>query len=112
MKYCKTISLLKNPEELSGVVVNKERAGSTGICTKIKGTNLVFSEGIVGALSDEQKEKYCKHILEVERPEIVARHERFKHAVETCKEKTKHLEGAERVKAYIECMEKEASEEG
>jgi len=41
-----------------GIVVDEELAKKSP-CYKIDGTDLVFSKGIVGALSDEQKEKYC-----------------------------------------------------
>jgi len=38
-----------------GIVVNEELAKKSP-CYKVDGTNLVFSKGIVGALSDEQKD--------------------------------------------------------
>ena len=49
-------------EEYEGIVVNEEKA-KTSPCYRIDGTNLVFSKGIVGALSREQVEKYCPKII-------------------------------------------------
>lgn len=73
-KICKCISfnefssLESNSlkEDLTGIVINEEQAISTP-CTKIKDKNLVFSKGIVGVLSKDQKDKYCSKIIEVER---------------------------------------------
>ncbi len=41
-----------------GIVIDEEKAKESP-CIKIDGTNLVFSKGIVGALSEEQRKKYC-----------------------------------------------------
>lgn len=50
-------------EEYEGIVVNEEKA-KTSPCYRIDGTNLVFSKGIVGALSRDQIERYCPKIIE------------------------------------------------
>ena len=47
--------------DFEGIVVDEEKAKKSP-CYRIDGTDLVFSKGIVGALSDEQKEKYCPMI--------------------------------------------------
>ena len=49
-------------DEYEGIVVNEEKAKASP-CYRIDGTNLVFSKGIVGALSREQVEKYCPKII-------------------------------------------------
>ena len=101
---------LENTEELEGIVVDEAEAYLSP-CEHIKGTNLYYSKGIIGALSQEQVDKYCKMgIIEVERPEIVERHKKWKEAVKVCKMRTAHLKGGERVKKFIECMEEEAKD--
>lgn len=49
---------MKNYGNFEGIVVDEELAKKS-LCYKIDGTDLVFTKGIVGALNDEQKEKYC-----------------------------------------------------
>lgn len=110
-----TYIVLKKPiktetDELDGIVVSEELA-KISPCTRIKDTNLVFTKGVVGALSKEQRDKYCPSITEVEREEFRKRTVRWSRAVKTCKERTKHLTGADRVKSYIECMSEEARKE-
>ena len=107
---CVFLRFKKEEKEYSGIVVDEAEALTTP-CEHIKGTNLYFSKGIIGALSPEQVQKYCKVTIEVEKPEVVKRHEKWKEAVETCKLKTKHLRGGERVKEFIECMKVEAKKE-
>lgn len=113
-KLCKCIPFnelqsLKSDEfqDLKGIVVTEELARISP-CIRIKGTDLVFTKGVVGALSKEQRDKYCPTIIDVERHEFRKRVARWSEAVKTCKERTKHLSGADRVKAYIECMSEEA----
>ena len=114
-KVCKCVTLkieeLENIEEgLSGVIVDEFKALTTP-CEHIKGTNLYYSKGIIGALTQDQVKKYCKMgIIEVERPEVVERHKKWKEAVKICRMRTAHLKGGEKIKAFIECMEKEAKD--
>ncbi len=49
--------------DFEGIVIDEERAKSSP-CYRVNGTNLIFSKGIVGALSKEQIEKYCPTITE------------------------------------------------
>lgn len=94
-------------KELSGIVIDERKALETP-CERVSGTDLVFSEGVVGALDREQRDRYCKSgIIEIESPRLRARYSMFKRAVEVCKGRTRDLKGAERVKAYIECMKEE-----
>jgi len=114
-KVCKCVTLkteeLENFEgELGGIVVNEFEA-LISPCEHIKGTNLYYSKGIIGALNQEQIEKYCKRgIIEIERPEVVKRHEKWKEAVKICRMRTAHLKSGEKIKAFVECMEKEAKD--
>jgi len=116
-RICKCIPLkelpsLKSDEfnDLDGIVVTEELARISP-CIKIKGTNLVFTKGVVGALSKEQRDKYCPEITEVERHEFRKQTVGWSEAIKTCKERVKHLIGSDRVKAYIECISKEAHKE-
>lgn len=97
----------KEEESLDGIVVTEELARISP-CIRIKGTDLVFTKGVVGALSKEQRDKYCPKIIDVERHEFKKRIARWSEAVKTCKERTKHLTGGDKVKAYIDCMSIEA----
>lgn len=102
------IGILEEVKEgLRGIVVDKERANRS-ICERVKGTNLVHAKGVVGALSREQIDELCPTIVDIERPKYEERIDEFKRAVSICKEQTKDIVGADRVRAYIECMSKEA----
>ena len=64
-----------------GIVVDEFKAETTP-CYHIKGTNLYYSKGIIGALTQEQVRKYCRlGVQEIERPKIVERIETFKKAI-------------------------------
>ncbi|RLG10275.1 hypothetical protein DRN73_08130 [Candidatus Pacearchaeota archaeon] len=98
-----------------GIVVDEFKAETTP-CYHIKGTNLYYSKGIIGALTQEQVRKYCRlGVQEIERPKIVERIETFKKAAEYCwrlaKEKAKKegLTSEEKIKYAIKCIEEEAS---
>ena len=98
-----------------GIVVDEFKAETTP-CYHIKGTNLYYSKGVIGALTQEQVRKYCKlGVQEIERPKIVERIETFKKAAEYCwrlaKEKAKEegLTPEEKIKFAIKCIEEEAS---
>jgi len=59
-------SIIKGEQDYGsyeGIVVDEEKAKKSP-CYRVDGTNLVFSEGIIGALNEEQKEKYCPVIYE------------------------------------------------
>lgn len=67
MLNCTVVPL---PEDISseygkygGIVVDEEVAKNS-LCYRIGDTNLVFSKGVIGALSKEQIEKYCSTIIE------------------------------------------------
>lgn len=69
---CSVVQYSKNEEReeeradsgpFEGIVVDEDRAKITP-CYRINGTNLIFSKGIIGALSKEQVEKYCPEIIE------------------------------------------------
>ncbi|MCL6577975.1 MAG: hypothetical protein K6T73_01125 [Candidatus Bathyarchaeota archaeon] len=101
--FCKPMT-----EDLfDGIVVDDEKA-KISPCYMVRDTNLVFTEGIVGALSEEQKKSYCPTIIEIERPGARLRQQRFSTSVKTCKEKTLNLKGPERVTEYLKCVSEEA----
>lgn len=85
-----------------GVLIDESRV--TGTCLKVKDTDLVYSPGIVGALSKEQRDKYCETIEEIDRPKAAARIKRWKRFVSKCKRESSGLTGIDRLRAYLECM--------
>lgn len=56
-------------QELDGIVVDEAKAKGS-LCHRIKDTDLVFSEGIIGALSKRQISEYCSSIIDIERPKV------------------------------------------
>lgn len=96
--------------DFSGVVIS-EKIAENSPCTKISGTNMMFSKGIVGALNSEQIQKYCPTIDEVNRPNLKNRTLLFSTASKACREETKHLTGQDRVKSFLNCMSIKARKE-
>jgi len=47
--------------DFGGIIIDEEKV-KQGKCKCIKGTKLCFMEGVIGALSKEQREKLCKEI--------------------------------------------------
>lgn len=94
-------------DNLEGIVISEEVA-KLAPCMRVKGTDLVFTKGVVGALNEKQRSEFCPTIVDVERPAFEARIERWKNAIKTCKERTKHLTGGEKLKQYVNCMSVEA----
>ena len=108
-RVCKCVPFeeAKSNNELEGIVISEEVA-KLAPCMRVKGTDLVFTKGVVGALNEKQRSEYCPTIIDVERPAFEARIERWKGAIKICKERTKHLSGGEKLKQYVNCMSIEA----
>jgi len=97
-----------------GIVVNEHLASSTP-CTGVHldGKDMVWSRGIIGALDEGQKAKYCTAGIKfTERFGLKKRVEKFTEAAHLCSESTKHLEGREKLLGYLSCMSKELEQRG
>ncbi|MEM3846561.1 MAG: hypothetical protein QXU98_12775 [Candidatus Parvarchaeota archaeon] len=94
---------------LDGIVVNEERA-KQGICRCIPtptGKNLCWSEGIIGALSQDQQQKYCKKITLEKGTKLPEHFEKFVNASKACeKGKTYNSTKIETLEDRLRCMHK------
>lgn len=92
-----------------GIVIDADVAARTpckcydGIC---------FSKGIVGALSESQKEAYCPTIEHVTSPGMTRRIKNWQEAVSTCKGEISKYEKGERLEPWLECMGRELAKRG
>jgi len=97
-----------------GIVINEALAVSSpchGV--KLDGGEMVWSPGIIGALDEGQKAKYCKvGITYHEKFGLKKRVQKFTEAAHLCSEAAKHLEGKERLLHYLGCMSKELEKRG
>jgi len=74
--------------------------------------NICFSKGIIGACSAEQREWACKPRMDIERPGLRRRIERWQAAVATCKSRLERevpVDGEKRVLFWLRCMQKEVA---
>jgi len=100
-----------------GIVVDEEKAKRTA-CKYVEykpGKRLVWSPGIIGALTDEQERMYCPTMLAVERPGTVERMRKWQEAVDTCKLEIASIpeaKGEERMTAWMRCMSRELTARG
>jgi len=84
---------------IDGRVVDEEVARTSPCtCYKLDGSDLCFSKGIIGTLTNEQEQKYCPTKIYKESEKIKRRLENFKKCVEKCKDKP--------LGDYLECMSK------
>jgi len=100
-----------------GIVWDEELAKRTPChCTD----DICFSRGIIGALSPEQREWACKPRMDIERPGLRRRIERWQEAVATCKaklekevpvelEKEVPVDGEKRVLYWLRCIQSEVA---
>lgn len=92
---------------LDGIVVNEERA-EEGLCKCVPtptGKNLCWSQGIIGALSQAQQQKYCKKVTVEKGTKLPAHFEDFISASKAC-EKGKMYNGTkiESLEDRLMCM--------
>jgi hypothetical protein len=92
-----------------GILIDEEVARKTPcIRYTYDGSELVFSKGIIGALDEGQKIKYCPSFIEK------GEHVRLKHFVEAarvCKEEIGKLP-PDHLVPYLQCMSKELKKRG
>lgn len=94
-----------------GIMVNEAKARATPCtCYVSDGSELCFSEGVIGALDKEQKEICCNPRIELTSGPLVERIKKFKEAVEICKAKIANIPKGERLAPYLRCMAIEAEE--
>ena len=92
-----------------GIVVDADVAARTPC--KCYG-NICFSRGIVGALSESQREAYCPTIEHVTSPGMTKRLEHWQEAVNTCKQEISRYEKGERLEPWLGCMGRELAKRG
>jgi len=100
-------------EELGspGIVVNEALTGSCRCHDIGEGKKLCFSKGIIGTLSQPQREKYCK--TEISVPDgMKARIERFRAAATEAHKKIEALPKGERLEPWLVEMGKELRARG
>lgn len=96
-----------------GIVVDQEIAARTSCrCARVDGSEICFSKGIIGGLSEEQKELYCNPKVYIKSPRLEQRIKRFKEAVAEAKEKIKDIPKGERLEPWLKAMSEELTERG
>lgn len=96
-----------------GIVVNEDIAARTPCkCATVDGSEICFSKGIVGGMSEGQKEAYCNPKTYFESPALEKRIRGFKEAVAEAKEKIKGIPKGERLEPWLKAMSEELTERG
>ena len=98
-----------------GLVIDSEIAKNTPCHGyKIDDELFLWSEGVVGMLSDPQEEIYCTTIITKEKiPKGLEKRWRFfKESAKLCSAKVQKYPKGSRLIPYLECMKEEASKKG
>lgn len=74
--------------------------------------NICFSRGIVGTLSQAQREAYCPTITHEKSPGMTRRLENWQEAVNVCKGEIKEIPKGERLEPWLSCMGRELPKRG
>ncbi|MBA7469157.1 hypothetical protein ES707_04423 [subsurface metagenome] len=101
-------------EDRQGIVVNEAEAKASPCrCTEYRpGKKLCFSKGIIGALSDEQKESYCPTTVFVESAGLEKRFEDWMESIGTCRTEIAGIVKGERLDPWLGCMSRELTAKG
>jgi len=97
-----------------GIVYDEKVAKETkchGYVDPKTGEKYLWSPGIIGMLSDEQEEIYCKAGITT-KPEVPKRIQEFKEAVKVCKKKIEGLPKDKRLITWLGCMGVELKKRG
>jgi hypothetical protein len=95
------------------IVVNEALAKATPCeCTRVDDSEICFSKGCVGALSEADKVLYCNPKVYVERPGLAERIRKFKEAVAEAKEKTAGIPKGERLEPWLRAMSESLAKRG
>jgi hypothetical protein len=96
-----------------GIVVNPDVAARTPCrCARVNGSELCFSEGIIGTMDEAQKEAYCNPKVYFESPGLEKRLGEFKEAVAAAQEKIKDVPRGERLQPWLSSMSEELGKRG
>ncbi len=117
MRYRQHDSLLLHSvpyaEGSPAIVVNEALAKVTPCqCTKVDDSEICFSKGCVGGLSEADKKLYCNPKVYVERPALAERIRKFKEAVAEAKEKIKEIPKGERLAPWLAAMSESLAKRG
>jgi len=95
-------------EESPGIVVDADVAARTP-CTvyAIGDSEIAFSRGVVGALSEAQKEAYCPTKEYKRSPGIERRLRNWQEAVGVCKKEIKDIPKGEKLEPWLKCLSKQ-----
>ena len=94
-----------------GIVVDEDIAARTPCrCARVDDSEICFSKGIVGGLSEAQKEAYCNPKTYFKSPGLEKRIKGFKEAVTAAKEKIKDIPKGERLAPWLQAMSQELAE--
>lgn len=74
--------------------------------------NICFSRGIIGALSEAQREAYCPTTEHVTSPGMTRRLKNWQEAVGVCKREIEKYEKGERLEPWLSCMGRELEVRG
>lgn len=105
----------KAPGEIKGVIIDEGLARDTPCrALNAEGSRQVFSQGIVGALSDKEQILYCKSgIDEIElSPEMAKRQKILREATTLCQKEVNHLSEGERLQPFLKCLSSQADRQG
>jgi len=96
-----------------GIVVDSDRAFNTPCkCARVDDSEICFSAGIIGGMTDSQKAFYCNPKTYFESPGLEKRIKGFKKAVAAAKEKIKEVPKGERLEPWLKAMSEELTERG
>lgn len=96
-----------------GIVVDADVAARTSCrCARVDGSEICFSKGIIGGMSEAQKEAYCNPKTYFTSPGLEKRIKGFKEAVAEAKKRIEEVPKGERLEPWLTAMSKELRERG
>lgn len=107
------LTLLVEEVGSPGIVVNTDVAARTPCrCYVVDKTQMCFSKGIIGTLSEAQREAYCPSKEILTEGGLVERIKKFKEATRVAHKEIEHLPKGERLEPWLEAMGREARKRG
>lgn len=92
-----------------GIVVDSDIAARTP-CKCYD--NICFSRGIIGSMSEAQREAYCPTVEHVTSPGMTRRLKNWQEAVNVCKVEIESIPKGERLEPWLSCMGRELPARG
>lgn len=74
--------------------------------------NICFSRGIIGSMSEAQREAYCPKIEHVTSPGMTRRLKDWRESVDVCKAEIEEYPKGERLEPWLNCMGRELPKRG